>query len=242
MTSDLKITVGNLVDDLRILHGVKVDPHKVYRVKRKVLESASSGHHLESFRKLWNYAHVIKHQMLRALALFQVTKEDALENNCRFERLMVSFPTLRDGFKEGFRPFIGMNDCHLKGPFEGILLSVVALNANQGIFPIAICVCESENVQSWTWTLGHLQEYLADIRQFTFMIDRQKGVLVALNLEFSGSQNRFCTRHVFANMKASFPKVELRNQYWRAVRASDKDTFTVALKDIQDIDMMHLAG
>lgn len=36
MTSDLKIVVGNLIDDLRTLHEVKVDPQKVYRAKRKI--------------------------------------------------------------------------------------------------------------------------------------------------------------------------------------------------------------
>lgn len=93
--SDLKIAVGNLIDDLRTLHEVKVDPQKVYRAKRKILESAAGGDHVESFRQLWNYAHMIKQQMPGALALLKVTRENTLVNKCRFERFMVSFPTLR---------------------------------------------------------------------------------------------------------------------------------------------------
>lgn len=77
---------------------------------------------------------------------------------------------------------------------------------------------------------------MADIKQLIFITDRQKGVLAALNLKFGRPQNIFYTRHVFANLKAKFPKVELRNQYWRAIRAIDKDTFTAAIKDIQDTD------
>lgn len=68
------------------------------------------------------------------------------------------------------------------------------------------------------------------------MTDRQKGILASLNLEFGELYNRFCTRHVCANLKVRFLKVELRNQYWRTVRASNKNMFIVAMKDIQDID------
>ena len=74
--------------------------------------------------------------------------------------------------------------------FEGVLLSTIALDANQWIFPVAVCVCESENIDSWTWFLGHLKEYLADLKELTFMTNRQNGVLNALNLEFYGLQNR----------------------------------------------------
>ena len=60
----------------------------------------------------------------------------------------MSSPGLRDGFKKGCRPFIGFDGCHLEGPFEGVLLSVVSLDANQETFPIVICVCDYENTQS----------------------------------------------------------------------------------------------
>ena len=60
----------------------------------------------------------------------------------------MSFPGLRDGFKKGCKQFIKFNGCHLEGPFEGVLLLVVSLYANQEIFPIVICVCEYENTQS----------------------------------------------------------------------------------------------
>lgn len=96
--------------------------------------------------------------MSGAMALLKVTKHDT----CRFQRFMFSFSGLKDGFKKDSTPFIGFNGCHLKGPFKGLLLSAVSLHANKGIFPIAICICESENTQSWTWFLGDLQDYLAD--------------------------------------------------------------------------------
>ncbi|XP_027062862.1 uncharacterized protein [Coffea arabica] len=42
-----------------------------------------------------------------------------------------------NGFMEGCRPFLGFNGCFLKGPFGSVLLTAVAFDANNNIFPIA---------------------------------------------------------------------------------------------------------
>ena len=68
------------------------------------------------------------------------------------------------------------------------------------------------------------------------MTDRQKGVLNALHLEFVGAENKLCARHVFANLKTRFPKVELRDEFWKAVRASSKDVFVKAMNSIRKVD------
>lgn len=58
----------------------------------------------------------------------KMTKYDTSIDKCRFQKFMVSFPGFRDGFKEGYRPFIRLDDCHLKGLFEGV--STVSLDTN----------------------------------------------------------------------------------------------------------------
>ena len=134
---DPRIGVETLVDDLKKrIHGVTVAPQNVYRAKRRILKSTVGGDHVESFNSLWDYANVIKQQMSRALALLKVTKHDTLADKYRFQRFTMSFLDLRDGFKEGYRPFIGLDGYHLKGPFEGMLLSTVSLDANQRYFPL----------------------------------------------------------------------------------------------------------
>jgi hypothetical protein len=45
---------------------------------------------------------------------------------------------MKEGFINGWRPFIGINGCHLKFPYEGVLLFVVALDENNGLFLIAM--------------------------------------------------------------------------------------------------------
>ncbi|GFS38210.1 hypothetical protein Acr_00g0056250 [Actinidia rufa] len=38
------------------------------------------------------------------------------------------------------RPFIGVDGCHLKGPYGGVLLSAVALDGDSGLYPLAFAI------------------------------------------------------------------------------------------------------
>ena len=58
------------------------------------------------------------------------------------------FEAVKRGFLEGCRPFIGVDGCFLKGPFVGVILSVVALNGNRGVFPIAFPIVDFECTES----------------------------------------------------------------------------------------------
>lgn len=71
-------------------------------------------------------------------------------NNPDFQRFFVSFSAQKLGFLNGCRPFIGMDGRHSKGKYGRVLLFVVCLDANSSIFPIAICVCEGGNLNSWS--------------------------------------------------------------------------------------------
>jgi len=48
-------------------------------------------------------------------------------------------------FRRGCRPFIGVDGCFLKGPYKGVLLTAMALDANNGYFPLAYGIIEVEN-------------------------------------------------------------------------------------------------
>ena len=109
-----------------------------------------------------------------------------------FHRLFLSFQAQKQGFLEGCRPFIGLDGCHLKGPYNGVLLSAVALDANSGIFPLAVCICEKETMYSWIWFLNKLKMFLQfpENRHLCFMFDRQKGLINTLETHFPLASTR----------------------------------------------------
>ena len=52
---------------------------------------------------------------------------------------------MKKGFKNGCRSFIGVDGCHLKGLYGGVLLAIVSLDGNCGLFHIVVAIVELEN-------------------------------------------------------------------------------------------------
>ena len=92
-----------------------------------------------------------------------------------FQRLYVCLDACKTGFV-AYRPFIGVDACHLKGHYGGQLMTTVATNPNNQLFPLAFVVVEAETRDSWTWFILKL---ISDInagsnRRLTFISDQQK--------------------------------------------------------------------
>lgn len=43
---------------------------------------------------------------------------------------------------------------------------------NNGIVPLAIVLCKTENKDAWGWFLSLLRDFVDDRRQMTFMCDK----------------------------------------------------------------------
>ncbi|XP_059654994.1 uncharacterized protein LOC132301784 [Cornus florida] len=159
-----------------------------------------------------------------------------LDDPARFEGLFVCFEAMKRGFLEGCRPFIGFDGCFLKGPYKGQLLSVIGKDGDNGIFPIAIGVVRSEIKQSWEWFLNQLESALGPLNRFTFMSDRQKGLVEIFEDKLHSTYQRFCVKHMYENFKKKFKGTKLRDEMWNATRALTKDTFKHHMHLISQID------
>ena len=124
-----------------------------------------------------------------------------MEKTSTFQRMFVSFDAQRKGFLEGCMPFIGINRCHLKGSYGGVLLSAITLDANSGLYPLAYCICEGETFLSWSWFLEQLRVFLKypDDKPICFMSDRQKGVIGALKMQWPRASIRYIANTILCN-------------------------------------------
>ncbi|KAI3853923.1 hypothetical protein MKX03_024149 [Papaver bracteatum] len=59
--------------------------------------------------------------------------------------LCLAFNAYLNGFKDGCRPFVGFDECFIKGKYGGVLLSAMALDGNNGMYPLTIFICDCEN-------------------------------------------------------------------------------------------------
>ena len=64
----------------------------------------------------------------------------------------------------------------MKGRFGRQLLSAIAKDGNDNIFPVAMAVVEQENKDSWTWFLKQFADDISRPEELNlvFISDRQK--------------------------------------------------------------------
>ncbi|KAL5813605.1 hypothetical protein ACOSQ3_024375 [Xanthoceras sorbifolium] len=125
--------------NIRILHsivlrtcGLDVPDHTLYRAKNYAL-CIGEKEHIRSYNMLYRYAEVIHERNPGScVKINTININPDPKIHAHFQRLFLSFHAQKLGYLEGCRPFIRLDGCHLKGPFGGILLCALALDANNG--------------------------------------------------------------------------------------------------------------
>ncbi|KAK4390961.1 hypothetical protein Sango_2159400 [Sesamum angolense] len=146
----------------------------------------------------------------------------------------------KTGMRRGTKgPVIGVDGCHLKGHHGGILLIVVSIDPNNNLYPLAYAVVSGETRESWEWFLELLKGDLNVVRDdtYTFISDKQKGLIPAFESVFSGATNRFCVRHLHNNMKtAGFRGLAFKKTLWNAARATTLHEFNLRMEEMGHLD------
>ncbi|KAL0463238.1 UNVERIFIED_CONTAM: hypothetical protein Slati_0211400 [Sesamum latifolium] len=119
----------------------------------------ASGDHKKSYASIPKYIAALKESNSGAFVKLKCDGLDITNPNCnpKFERIFISFEAQYHGYIKGCRPFIRVDGCFLKGPYKGKLFSAVALDANSGIFSIAIMICEA-------YTYGNFKDAMEEIK------------------------------------------------------------------------------
>ncbi|KAF6168327.1 hypothetical protein GIB67_018167 [Kingdonia uniflora] len=148
------------------------------------------------------------------------SREDA---NLKFADMCISFKVALDGFNKGFRPILGLDECFLKGKYGGKYLSIISLDANNGLFSITLFICRSGYQATWMKFLTLVQGQLTlHPSKLTFISDRQKGLVEAVSQVFPHSSHRFCFRYMYKNIKQLYGDTYLMTLAWNASKAYKK--------------------
>ncbi|XP_020270732.1 uncharacterized protein LOC109845892 [Asparagus officinalis] len=81
-------------------------------------------------------------------------------NEGRFKRLFICYAACIIGFLNRCRPLLFLDGTFLTDRYKGMLLSAIAYDGEQEIFPLAYCICDQENVANWRWFLQGLWSIL----------------------------------------------------------------------------------
>ncbi|VVA36592.1 PREDICTED: transposon, partial [Prunus dulcis] len=167
-----------------------ISRQQVYRAKERALRQIE-GIYTEQYSRIWDYC-----EELRKTNPGTTTKVQL------FQRLYVCLGACKAGFIAGCRPIIGLDGCFLKGVYRGQFLAAV--------------VVESECKESWVWFLELLVKDVEIVNQFgyTFISDKQKGLLLAFEQVVPNSEHKFCARHLFTNFILQFKGKALSDKFW----------------------------
>ena len=156
--------------------GIGVSKHKAFRAKSKAVEEAKGDESVQ-YSILRDYVMELKRANPNTTVKIDVYREEDPECKTRiFRRIYVCLGALKEGFKAGGRELLGLDGAFMRGSYNGQLLTAVSVDANNGIYPVAYGIVESENLHSWKWWLNCLGDDLELNRNshFTFITDRQK--------------------------------------------------------------------
>ena len=125
----------------------------------------------------------------------------------------------------------GLDACHVKACYGGVLPVFTVLDGNGSIFPAAVGIAESEKGETWSWLLRLVQEALRipnDGDGVVFLSDREKGIESSIKEVFPRACQGFCVFHIQKNVKKTF-RTSLDGLIFKAAKAATVKEFEETL-------------
>lgn len=185
--------IKDMMETIRNDLEIDVSRIKVIRVRKAAIEGVFDSLK-EHYSKVRDFGHQILLNNSQNKVDIRTTKLNEHDPN-KFKRIYICYYALKEGWKNGCRPILGLDGCFLKTICGGQLLSAVGRDGNDQMYPVAYAVVESENADSWRWFIDLLRDdlNLGDGQGCTIISDQQKVYRPVLILFFT-----FCLQN---NMK-----------------------------------------
>ncbi|GKB83676.1 heat stress transcription factor B-4-like protein [Tanacetum coccineum] len=206
---------------------VQISMSKAFRAKAKAKREIR-GDHVLQYSMLKDYVVELQSTNPNTTVKIVVKRNTDPSFPTRvFQRIFVCLGALKLGFRPRRRDLLGLDGAFMKGPFLGQVLVAVRLDSNNGIYPLSYALVEAETKSSWCWFLQCLGDdiYLHPNSNFTFISDRQKGIILAIKTVYPSVEHRYCLRHIHENMKHGWHGQAYKDLLWRAASAANVRDF-----------------
>ncbi|KAL2933638.1 Protein FAR1-RELATED SEQUENCE 6 [Bienertia sinuspersici] len=214
----------------------------LYKMRSIALREIHGGHD-ESYGQLPRYCEMVKQTNPGSAAFCAWTPQNDPQCPLTFSSIFISFKGAIDGLGTGYRSLVGIDGAHLKGNYGGVLLSAIAIDANNELYPFAWAIVPGEDGESWKFFMWHLKNILKECNRgndWCIISDRQKGIDVSLTEIWPEVGRRYCCKHLAKNWKAAFPGPLMHSLFWLACSATSTFTFKKAMDRMQKINPLAL--
>ncbi|KAE8654645.1 hypothetical protein F3Y22_tig00117048pilonHSYRG01337 [Hibiscus syriacus] len=202
-----------IMTDMNAQFKISISYSQAWRAKCYALELLR-GSPEASFAQLPAYCHNLKLKNPGSVTHIKTDRDG------RFELLFIAIGAAIRSFITCMRPVIIVDGAHLKGRYLGVNLLAVAMDANNGILPIAYGVGKSETSDSWIWFMGHLRDCIGPISNLTIISDRVISIDNVVRRCFPDAFHGLCGVHLYRNLKSRSAGIKNHKwTYWKVVKA-----------------------
>nr|KAJ0185090.1 hypothetical protein LSAT_V11C900461820 [Lactuca sativa] len=227
--SDPRIPVIALQEELQMDLELSISRMKVFKSK-SIAKEQLYGDYERQYNLLRDYCLELQTNNLGTMVKLEVCNEP------NPDRIYICLGELKLGFKSRKWELLGLDGCFSKGTHHGQILTVVGFDSNKGIYPLAYTVVEAETTSSLTWFFEYLggDLNLDASSNFTFVSNRQKGIIPTIAKVFPNVENRWCLRHINENIKVQWRGEEFRYHLWRCATNATIRHFEIEINEFKD--------
>lgn len=236
-----------MMDTTMRKYGVDISKQMAYRARARAQEVVLDNHK-EQYLRIRDYLKTVINTNPGSRAIVRTIPNPSPQMNPRFHGLFYMLNAQKEGFINGCRPFIGVDGCFVKLTTGAQVLAASGRDGNNNLFPLAFAVVEKEDNNSWCWWFLQQLKYClggdeGKFGKWTFMSDRQKGLLTTFKIVFPQCEQRYRLRHIYANFKvAGFKGGDLKSHMDATAYSFSKVYFDLAVGKLKEESGRHGNG
>lgn len=149
------------------------------------------------------------------------------------------------------RPVLCIKGTSLCGKYQPLLLTALALDANDNLIPVAFAIIEGESKESWLWFLRNVKQSVVKERSGICIIHDYKRELLDAIEDLQNNpqeqephtwrdiQSRWCIEHLTENLSAHFGGKKSAVLFNKLCQQSQPSKFTDICKDLDDLTLRY---
>ncbi|XP_060960959.1 uncharacterized protein LOC115723685 [Cannabis sativa] len=225
-----KATAMDIKGELKYKFGIKMNYMKAWRSKEHAVNDLR-GNASYSYSLIPSFLHMVEKTNPGSF----VDPKTAEDNS-----LLFVFMALDASIKGwgACRTIVVVDGTFLKAAYGGTLLCACTQDAVGHIFPLAFCVADSENDQSWKWFFKKFKEAYGVQEHQCLISDRNESLIKAAREIYPEIAQSYCGYHILSNLKTSFKQhaAKYNLPFFGAVKAYTEKQFEFHMAELDGLD------
>ncbi|XP_016570923.2 uncharacterized protein LOC107868802 [Capsicum annuum] len=132
------------------------------------------------------------------------------------------------------RKVIAIDGIHLYGKYGGVLLSAVAQDTENHIFPVTFCVIDKENNSSWTFFFQKLKSIIEDKPDLWVISNRHIIIANVFSRVYNYAHHGLCMRHLAENLGVNLHSGKHLYLFYVVVKVYTIDEFSDHIVELKN--------